>query len=301
MAALSTLQSIQESLIRKSLNFSFFIAPSTANAVDATLFDATTGALKTLPAGYTDLGYLTDDGSTMTKQVNKQEVTSFQSLTPTRSDITGVDQTIQAVAQETKLWTIGLRAGVDTSDITADATSGVVMTDESATPKALEYRLLVVAEDQHQGLPVVMAHHYPRVVVDSYDNQSLGKGSEVQWPVTFKALADSTLATAHRWLFGGEGWLALKAAMGFGGAMPFVSSIDPATGGIAGGDLIEITGQSFIGATAVKFGSTSAASFDVHDANTIYAVTPALSAGTLEVKVTTPVGTSTGGATIVIS
>jgi uncharacterized membrane protein len=54
---------------------------------------------------------------------------------------------------------------------------------------------------------------------------------------------------------------------------------------------VEITGTGFSGATAVRFGTTSAASFKVNSASSITAVTPKGS-GTVDVTVTTPVSTS---------
>ncbi len=53
-----------------------------------------------------------------------------------------------------------------------------------------------------------------------------------------------------------------------------------------------ITGTGFTGATAVSFGATSAASFTVNSATSITAVSPAESAGTVDITVTTPNGTS---------
>ena len=78
-------------------------------------------------------------------------------------------------------------------------------------------------------------------------------------------------------------------------AVPTVASIAPTSGTTAGGTTVTITGTGFNGATAVKFGATAAA-FTVNSAAQITATSPAGGAGTVDVTVTTPGGTSATGA-----
>jgi len=73
---------------------------------------------------------------------------------------------------------------------------------------------------------------------------------------------------------------------------PTVTNVQPDVGVASGGTTTMISGTSFNGATAVKFGSTGAASFTVISETWIKAVSPAGS-GTVDVTVTTPNGTST--------
>ena len=76
------------------------------------------------------------------------------------------------------------------------------------------------------------------------------------------------------------------------GAAPTVTGILPDIGTTAGGTTVTITGTNFSGATTVKFGSANAASYSVISATQITAVSPAASAGTVDITVTTPGGTS---------
>ncbi|WDO07643.1 IPT/TIG domain-containing protein [Streptomyces murinus] len=71
-----------------------------------------------------------------------------------------------------------------------------------------------------------------------------------------------------------------------------VNSIAPAQGPVSGGTTVVITGTGLTGATAVRFGSLNAASYSVSSATQITAVTPAGSAGSVPVTVTSPSGTS---------
>ena len=75
-------------------------------------------------------------------------------------------------------------------------------------------------------------------------------------------------------------------------AVPIVSSLSVNAGPLAGGTTVVITGTNFTGATAVSFGGTAATSFTVNSATQITAVAPAESAGTVNITVTTPGGTS---------
>ena len=75
-------------------------------------------------------------------------------------------------------------------------------------------------------------------------------------------------------------------------AAPTVTSLATTSGPTAGGTSVVITGTNLTAASAVRFGATNAASFTVNSATQITAVSPAGSAGTVDVTVTTAGGTS---------
>jgi len=77
---------------------------------------------------------------------------------------------------------------------------------------------------------------------------------------------------------------------GTGVLTPTVTGISPTNGSTLGGTLVSITGSNLTGATAVMFGATSA-SITANTATSITATSPA-GTGTVDVKVTTPGGTS---------
>ena len=78
---------------------------------------------------------------------------------------------------------------------------------------------------------------------------------------------------------------------------PVVTGVSPDSGSTAGGASVTITGTGFTSVTGVSFGSAAAASFTVNSATSITAVTPAGSAGTVDVRVTSQFfGTSPTGA-----
>lgn len=75
---------------------------------------------------------------------------------------------------------------------------------------------------------------------------------------------------------------------------PVVTGVSPSSGPIAGGTSVTLTGTGFSGATAVAFGTggASGTALTVVDDSHITVVSPAHSAGQVNVFVTTPVGTS---------
>ncbi|HEY6506403.1 MAG TPA: IPT/TIG domain-containing protein [Vicinamibacterales bacterium] len=75
-------------------------------------------------------------------------------------------------------------------------------------------------------------------------------------------------------------------------AGPTVTDVAPSSGSTAGGTIVVITGTGFTGATAVTFGGTAATTFTVNGATQITATAPAKAAGTVDILVTTPAGTS---------
>jgi hypothetical protein len=78
-------------------------------------------------------------------------------------------------------------------------------------------------------------------------------------------------------------------------AVPAITNVTPNSGGIAGGTAVTVIGSGLTGASAVNFGSTAATSFTVISNTAILATSPSGTAGTVDITVTTPSGTSTTG------
>jgi hypothetical protein len=71
-----------------------------------------------------------------------------------------------------------------------------------------------------------------------------------------------------------------------------ITGVSPMGGLPAGGTAVTVTGSSFTGATAVKFGTLPATSFTVVNDSTITAVSPGHALGIVDVTVTTPTGST---------
>jgi hypothetical protein len=79
-------------------------------------------------------------------------------------------------------------------------------------------------------------------------------------------------------------------------AAPTVTAVSPSIGPLTGGTSVTVTGTNLTGATAVNFGPDPATTFAVNNATSITATSPAEAAGTVDVTVVTPAGTSATGA-----
>lgn len=172
--------------------------------------------LRPLPAGWDDLGWLSTDGAAFSRDVATSDVTSWGSVTPTRSDVTSDTSTLAVTAQETKLLTIGLATGADLAAVTPDANTGEVRIEKPTRPASKHYRALSVAVDLGDAGEIYVARFFPRAKVTNYAEQSFGAGDDpIAWGVTLTGEEDSDLGFSESWLFGGPGWNALLADMGF--------------------------------------------------------------------------------------
>ncbi|MGC9544025.1 phage tail protein [Streptomyces sp. UG1] len=214
MPAWSTLKNHQNRLIRKALEGSTFIAPTTSSAITA--LTGADKALLALPAGYNDLGWMSDDGPQFSAEIDTSEVTSWGAVEPTRRDIVSDVTTLQVSVQETNKETIGLYTGVDMTAVVPDATSGEVAVTKPDRPPLRFYRVLTIGVDLDDAGEIYIARFLPRAsVTDKGDQAFTNSDTPVGWPVTLTAYLDSTLGYSERFYFGGPGWHALLTAMGF--------------------------------------------------------------------------------------
>jgi hypothetical protein len=129
-------------------------------------------------------------------------------------------------------------------------------------------------------------------------NARAGHGRKTRGPRRLKLLFRAIVAVAAIV----PSLLALQAVAGQAASAattataPTVTSLAPASGPAAGGTFVTITGSGFTGVTAVMFGSTPADSFNLITPTTILASSPEGTAGTVDITVTSPGGTSSTSA-----
>jgi len=222
-----SLKNKQAELIRKPLDGSVFLSTDLTSAAAIVALTAYTPAevgppavpafvdLAPLPATYEDLGWLDTAGAQFSRDVATSEVTSWGSVSPTRTDITSDTTTLSVTAQETKLLSIGLFTGADMSAVKAAFQTGEVSIAKPSRPKSRHYRALSLAVDQGDGGEIYIGRFLPRAKVTGYSEQSFGGEDALPWGVTMTGEEDSELGYSERWFFGGPGWLALLEKMGF--------------------------------------------------------------------------------------
>lgn len=220
MPNFEALKNKQNALIRKALDGSVFLADINADPITAltsyTAGPPATIELVELPTNWDDLGWLSTDGAQFARDVSTSEVSSWGSVTPTRTDVTSDSTSLTVVCQETKLLTIGLATGADLANIVPDAQTGEVRIAKPVRPTAKHYRALSVAVDEGDAGEIYVARFLPRAKVSSYAEQNFSSGDDpITWGVTLQGETDSDLGYSEQWLFGGPGWNALLEDMGF--------------------------------------------------------------------------------------
>lgn len=220
MAGYDDIKNHQAELIRKALKGSFFIAdPDAAPIANLTAYAAGPPAvisLNALPTGWDDLGLLGSDGIAAASEVSASDITSWGYTSPTRSDVITDTTTLTVVAQETKLLTIGLYTGQDMSVVDPAANTGEVQIDKPQRPASRYVRGLLLAVDEADEGEIFIGRYFPRLKVTGKSDQAFGGGDEpISWGVSLQTYVDDTAGFSERWLFGGAGWNAKLAAMGF--------------------------------------------------------------------------------------
>ncbi len=304
MPSLTELQNTQDTLIRKALSGSAFMADFSQPAISEITHTSgpNIGTLKLLPAGtgpgaWGDLGLLTDAGMSFSRDTSSEDVTSFGRVTPTRTDIISDTSSVTIIAQETKAKTLALASGVAPSALVLLA-GGELKIAKPARPTSRQYRGLFMAQDEVDAGEVYMARSMPNMKPSSFGAISFAKGADpIQYEVTLVGHEDPALGYTEAWHFGGPGWASLLADMGFAPAPGAVAvkaevlEVLPVGGPIAGGDAVYIRGNGFAGTTGaagVKFGTVNATDYNVINDSTISAISPANTAGAKEVIVTNP-------------
>jgi hypothetical protein len=125
------------------------------------------------------------------------------------------------------------------------------------------------------------------------DGPGLSEPVETTAPTVTRTFASAGVYTVALTVFASDGTSIGTARTVVAGTLspPTVAKLAPVKGPTSGGTSVSITGLNLSGATAVTFGGVSA-SFKVKSSTSIAAIAPASVAGIVDVRVTTPAGTS---------
>lgn len=196
--------------IRKQLVQAVFAADYSAAAI-TTPFTALDGTLATIPAAYVPVGYTTDDGLTFTSDLSMTDVTSSQSVEPTRTDVESDVLSVQYTPQETNASTVAMYEGLPLSGSGALPAVGTAWTwDRDSTPNNPFRRLLFIGLDYgDDGKEIYVVKFMPRARLTSKDDEQWARSETTNRPVTFTAYRDATYGTSCRNWVDGPGWRTL--------------------------------------------------------------------------------------------
>ncbi|WP_217235470.1 phage tail protein [Streptomyces sp. AC555_RSS877] len=178
--------------VRVGLNGSIYIAPKGTTAPS----DLDTA----WAAGWVDLGYLSDDGVEMSYSTETEDINAWQSLSPVRKVLTGVDMTLGFTAIELKTSTITLYFPSSTM---TEVTAGVNKLSIPAAPTPDERAIGLEWMDGDIKNRLVIA----RGEVTNRDSITLARSGAVSLPMTVSAYADSAPEIAV-WLSNDPAWAA---------------------------------------------------------------------------------------------
>ena len=198
----------------KTLNCVVAVAPyATAALTKATIFDAITKDIMTLPVGWKQLGLVTEDMFTFGRELETSEVRSGGEAEPGRTDVKSLTKSFSTTVQEVNKTTLELIKGMDLTAIVADL-DGIVEIVEPDRPSLRYYRVAVFGADESSTGPRYRVRQFPRMrVTETGEETWQNEDSSHETELSFTAFKDSVLGTSTQEWLGGAGFDA--AAAGF--------------------------------------------------------------------------------------
>ena len=211
---LDSLRQAKGKLIRKALGGVVLFAPMTV-PVPEVFFTDDAKLVNFRNMGYFSLGWLQkSSGINFSRETEQSDVESFGAQEPTRTDFTKDVTSAAFVMQETSKGSLEFYYNVDLSKAKIGTNSELSFTQDNI-PKARYRRMLYIAEDSYNDLPIYIIKVMPKAIVSEVQENAWSADSEISYSVTLKASRDDELDYAVKHVFGGEGWKALAADMGF--------------------------------------------------------------------------------------
>ena len=251
------------------------VAVTGAVAIGGDDFTAPTDA-DTVLTGASDLGYISDDGITESRGLTTNTIKGWQNGDTVREVVTAGALTFKFVMIETKKETVETFYGSPVDDAT-----GKVVIVPAKTGGRKPYVIDVV-----DGSDFIRTY-VPQAEITDVGDLVYKSGDAIGYEVTITGYPDPSITDDD-----GDTGSAVKwySSLVTAPAAPTVTAATPSAA--AEGELVEIAGTGFTGATAVKFGDTSATDFTVVSDSIIVASVPAGDAGAANITVTNATGTS---------
>ncbi len=213
MADFETIRDAKNELVLADLHLAVLFAPLSTPALE-TLEDPSTGDIVTL-TGYKSAGIMEKAaGLSITNDIESQDIEGYGEAEPVRTIINKRSTQFQATFLETNITTLEKYWGTTFSNVVPSTHGGVVL-EAPALPKNVYYRCILFGQDDVDDDPLYTYFIFPRVKLQSVDNQELKDDGAVAYTMTFQAFRDSNVgfSVAQGWC--GPGWLHLVSRAGF--------------------------------------------------------------------------------------
>lgn len=212
-ASFETVAARNSGLIRKALKGAVLTGKyGTAPAI--TTLVATGGQID-VPNTYESVGWIGEDGVTMSREREFSEVRGWGSASYLRRDINTEDRTLQFVALESKRRNFELRDNVDLSAAQVSA-AGELKWDMPDRPAPMDWRVVVLGVDGEGAGRFYTAKVFHKMSVSELGEEVWSGGDDpMGFDLTMSATPDDTLGTLGTEFLFGPGVLAKAVAMGF--------------------------------------------------------------------------------------
>lgn len=212
-------QKLNRNLIRKGKKVAVLVAPMTVALPTA----LTTGGATSVPitlaelTGYKPVGLLRkDDGVAFSRERDTSEVMAVGFNDSVRTDVTSDVFTAKIVALETNKTTIEKVLNVDLSGVTPDADTGEISFPQPSDIGLAQSRWLFIGQDGIGADRYWWGRGFAAGVVKEVDDQVMGTPDDTwTWPMTISSETDTTLGYGVYHFFGGPGFKARLAEMGW--------------------------------------------------------------------------------------
>lgn len=201
--------------VRKSLAAVIWLAPEDADPITG-LTTADGLKVQSFPTTYQPVGLLTPDGPSFTREVSMSDVEAHGHFSPVRRDPESGTEEFTFTAYEILRKRVAeLRDAVDLSAVTPDTTSGEVVYEVPSLPVMRYYRAILATFDGTPDKPWLEGVFYPRVQVTSFPGDQWSKSDARSAEIGFTAYDDPELHFVKRRFYGGAGFKAQSAALGW--------------------------------------------------------------------------------------
>jgi hypothetical protein len=156
-------------------------------------------ATAALPVGWTGLGYTQEDGATIGRSLDREPITSWQSVTPLAYIYNGAELTIAAAMLQSNneiasLWF----GGGDFAETVVG--SGEFKSDMPTIPEGVERALVLEWRDVRGATDVVSRLYIPRAELRETGEVQLSRTGPTAFQMTWAALAPDTGSVLATWL-----------------------------------------------------------------------------------------------------
>ncbi|HEY4267526.1 MAG TPA: IPT/TIG domain-containing protein [Galbitalea sp.] len=255
---------LDSSNVRVAVTGAWYVAPTSA--------DAPTAADSALGDDYTDLGYLSSDGTTKSTDRSTSNITAWQNAAKVRTVVTDSGVSFQFVLIETTRDGVGLYTGSTVDE------NGKVSVDPGRTAGRRKFVLDVIDGDEIRRIYIPEGE-----VVQAPGDQSFTSGDAIGYDMTIDGYASAEL----------DGDTYVEFIPGLATVEPVVATISTALpASKTTGDIVKLVGTGFQSTVSITVGGTDAPTFDVESDTVIYLTIPTVSSGSNPIIVTNAAGAS---------